>query len=74
MSRPSDDVRRRIQTEPDYIYLPRCNCSVQHLIRRHPDGVPTHTIAQALLLTEAEVEALYEEIVLKLRALMRAEQ
>ena len=62
------DPRTRISTDPDYIYLPRFDFSVEKLLDRYPDGVPEKLIAQGLLMTEEEVQALYEQTIQKLQA------
>lgn len=64
------DVRESIEFDPDYVYLKRFSFSVEKLLKRYPDGVPDHLIAQGLLLSEEEVEGLYESAVEKLRQIM----
>ena len=70
----ADDVRKKIMEEDDWIYCPRFNNSISCLLDRYPDGVPERIIAQVLLITEEEVEALYQGIVLKLREALREDE
>lgn len=60
----------RLYTDPDYIALKRFDYSINKLVERYPDGAPPKLIAQALLITEEEVEEIYQGIVLKLREAM----
>lgn len=64
------DQRKKIETDPDFIALKRFGYSLAVLVERHPEGVPDKMIAQALLISEAEVEELYEKAVASLRALV----
>lgn len=67
MATPEDDVRGLLCTDPDYIYCPRFDYSLAKLMERYPDGAPDRLIAQVLLITEEEVEASYQTVVMKLR-------
>jgi len=59
-----------LQTNPDYICLKRYGNSVERLLKRYPEGCPSHIIADALSMTEAEVEQKYQQIVLDLKSRM----
>lgn len=67
------DVRRRLETEEDFINLKRFGFSIREVMKRYPDGVPDRIIAQALGISEEEVEARYGEIVARLRETMKVE-
>lgn len=67
----SEEIRKRVLEDPDFIYLPRFDNSLSKLVERHPDGVPNRVIAQALMMTEDEVSALYDQVVVKLQQIMR---
>ncbi len=70
----SEEARLKIHSEADFIYLPRFENSINKLLRRYSGGpVPDRIIAQALLITEDEVQSLYEIIVIKLRTGMGVE-
>ena len=68
-----DEIRTRIQTEPDFINLKRFEYSLENVLERYPEGAPPRLIAQALLMTEEEVEELYQRTVLKLRDVMKVD-
>lgn len=70
----SDEVTNLIETDSDYVYLKRFDFSLNKLLERYPEGVPVRIIAQALFMTEEEVEATYESIVVKLRRFMGVEE
>lgn len=61
------ELLRRVATEPDFVNLKRYSYSLEKVLDRYPDGAPDRLIAQALCMSEEEVEELYEEVVLKLR-------
>lgn len=66
----TDEVMGRLEIDPDFVYLKRFNYSLRKLMLRYPDGCPTKVIAQALLVTEEDVEQLYSSAVEKMRNLM----
>ena len=70
----TDEVLRRIQEDPDFVYLKRFDYSLDKVVQRYPDGAPTRVIAQALMLTEEDVEDMYPQIVAKLQAIMGIEE
>jgi hypothetical protein len=59
-----------IESDPDFIYSKRFNYSLKELQLRYPDGCPDRIIAAVLMITEDDVEAVYQKIVLKLRNCM----
>jgi hypothetical protein len=68
-----NEARELISTDPDYIYLKRFEFSLAKLVEKHPAGVPDRVIAAALLITEDDVQDIYESIILKLREIMKIE-
>jgi len=68
-----DDQKKAelVRTDPDFIAIKRFNYDLDDLLERYPDGVPDHIIAAALLITEAQVQEMYDGIVLKLRETMK---
>ena len=72
MSRTLMDLKEAnmLQTNPDYICLKRYGNSVERLLKRYPEGCPSHIIADALSMTEDEVEQKYQQIVLDLKGKM----
>ena len=65
-----DDTLRKIEEDPDFINLKRYGYSLKRVLERYPDGAPENLIAQALCMTEDEVEEAYMDIVEVLRAEM----
>lgn len=63
----SQEARHLVETEPDFVAIKRFEYSLTKLMEKYPEGAPTKVIAQALLITEDEVEELYQQIILKLR-------
>lgn len=66
----SDEVRERLEKEPDFVYLPKFEFSLKKLMERYPEGVPDKLIAAGLMLTEEEAEDLFRSAVSKLRRSM----
>lgn len=64
----TEEATRLISTDPDFVYLKRYEYSMAKLMERYPDGAPDHTIAKALMITVEDVERVYQDIVLRLRA------
>jgi len=68
-----EETRRKIAEDPDFVNVKRFDNSLKKMLERYPDGAPPKAIAQALLMTEEEVEELYQQVVLKLRAALKVE-
>jgi hypothetical protein len=58
-----DDVTKRIQDEEDYIRSPKFGNSLTRLKLKNPEGVDDATIAKVLMISEEDVQKLYEEAV-----------
>lgn len=69
-----DEVKKLVETDEDFIYCKRFNNSLQQCIDRYPDGAPTKVIAQSLMMTEEEVEFTFNEVVKKLRNIMKVDE
>jgi hypothetical protein len=66
----STEVKNRLERDPDFVYLKRFDYSLKKVMLRYPDGCPTRVIAQALLLTEEDVEIMHQRIISRLQDLM----
>jgi hypothetical protein len=66
----TEELRRRIATEPDFIALKRFDFSLEKMLDRYPDGAPPRLVAQALLMAEEELDEFFEQTVAKLRSRM----
>lgn len=67
----SEETKRKIRSDPDFVALKRYNYSVERVLERFPDGAPVKLIAQGLMMTEPEVEELLQSVVLKLRTALK---
>lgn len=65
-----DETQAKLRNDPDFILIKRFNNSLAKLLDRYPEGAPDRIIAQALGITEEEVVAMYDKIVVKLRGMM----
>lgn len=68
-----DELRRRIELDPNFVNVKRFDYSLNKVLDRYPDGVPNKVIAQALMMQEEEIEEIYQRIVLKLRSALKVE-
>lgn len=69
----SNEAKQLIDTEPDFVYMKRFDYSLDKLMERYPDGAPTKIIAQAMMMTEDEVEELYQLVIVKMRQALKVE-
>lgn len=68
------DQKKLVAEDPDYVAMKRFENSLEKLLERYPDGCPDKVIAQALMVSEEEVEEMYQKAVLKLRMVMGVEK
>lgn len=64
------DIQRRILEEEDYIRCPKCGNSLNRFTTKSSEGIENATIARLLMMTEEEVERIYQEAVTILRKSM----
>lgn len=67
------DVQFAISHDPDFVNLKKFDFSVEKVLDRYPDGAPVRLIAQGLMMTEAEVQAMLHQVVRKLRTALGVE-
>ena len=63
----TEEKKKRINTEEDFIDYPKFKNSVKKLIEKYPDGVDDETIAKVLLMTEEEVNEIYLDSIEKIK-------
>lgn len=75
MAKKMDETTRLLMKDEDYCLLSRFGHSVTRLAERYErtEGCPDHLVAAALRISETEIAAEYQRIVLKLRELMGVE-
>jgi DNA-binding NarL/FixJ family response regulator len=62
-----DQKRKLIREDVDFVCLKRYDFSLKRVLERFPDGASDRIIAQALGITEAEVQEAYGRIIQKLK-------
>ena len=62
-----DSIVVKIVRDEDYVNLKRFGYSLKELMKRYPDGCPNNIIASALMMTESELENVWQGIVHQLR-------
>lgn len=65
-----DDIKKKILEEEDYIRSPKHNNSLNKFLVKNPEGAEDATIARVLMISEEEVQKLYEESINMLRESM----
>jgi DNA-binding NarL/FixJ family response regulator len=63
----TSEARLKAKQDPDFINLKRFDYSIEKLLERYPEGAPNKLIAQGLMLSEDEVDTIFNNIILKLR-------
>lgn len=69
----TDQARKLIHEDEDFVYCKRFNFSLAEMEKRHPDGCPDRLIAAVLMITEDDVTNELTAIVLQLRDEMGVE-
>jgi|WetSurMetagenome_2_1015567.scaffolds.fasta_scaffold1018889_2 hypothetical protein len=62
------DNKEKILHEEDFVAIKRYNNSLTKLLERYPNGCPEHIVAQALEITDKEVEENYQRIIACIRS------
>lgn len=62
-----EQMRNLIDNDSDWIAVKRFDFSLRKLLDRYPDGVPNRVIAQALQMSEENIEEMYQKLLVKLR-------
>lgn len=63
-----DEIWRRLNTEPDFVCLPRYGGSLKRVLARYPDGAPDKVVADAMQISVSDLQRLLATAVQKLRA------
>lgn len=67
-------IKKKIMEDEDFVYCPRLGNSLSKLIEKYPDGVDDERIQKILLLSEKEVNEIYESAIKKLRDALKDEE
>jgi len=67
----TNEIKERLQSDPDFINIKRFDYSMKKLLERYPDGAPPNVIAQGLMMTEEELEVMYQNILGKMREIIK---
>lgn len=68
-----NDIQTKIAEEEDYIHCLKYNHSLAKLLNKNPDGVSKDLIAKYLLISEKQVDKIYNQAVKILRKKMLGE-
>lgn len=64
-----EEKKRKILSDDDWIDYPKYKNSIEKLIeKKYPNGAPNDVIAKALMMSEEEVEEVYQGVIEKLRS------
>lgn len=62
-----NELQQKVLTEEDYVRAPKFSNSLAKFLARNSDGVENATIARLLMISEEEVEKIFNEAVVMLR-------
>lgn len=62
-----NELQQKVLEEEDYIRAPKFSNSLAKFLSRNSDGVENATIARLLMISEDEVEKIFQEAVVMLR-------
>ena len=68
-----DEIKEKIENDPDFIWSPKYDNSLEKFMHRHDEGVETNHAAKVLLMEPSEVESIYERALKNLKKLMGAD-
>ena|GEM_PF-2632473 len=68
-----EEIRKKIENDPDYIYNPKMGNSLKKMVDRYPDGIEDEKIAKVLCMDIEEMNNIYESILVKLRKVLKVE-
>ena len=63
----NNDETSKLNTDPDYINLPKYGYSLKKFLSNHPHGTTDSMICKALCISQKELEDLYRSAILKLK-------
>lgn len=66
----NEDIKKKILEDPDFIKSFKYGNSLSKFLSRNQEELQNNTIARLLMLTEKEVEEIYQEAIDKLRSSM----
>jgi hypothetical protein len=66
-----NELYRKIRNEVDYIRCPKCANSLSKFLSKNAEGVENSAIARLLMVSEEEVEKIYNDAVRMLRSGMK---
>lgn len=58
-----DDIQKRILEDEDYIKCPKFSNSLSKFISKNPEGAEDASIARFLMMSEEQVDKIYQEAV-----------
>ena len=65
---PQSVMKHKINTDPDFINLTKASNSLKKAVEMFPNGMEIQNIAKALLMSEKEVEEVFDSALKKLRS------
>jgi hypothetical protein len=65
-----NEIRQKINEEDDFVNLKRLDFSLEKALIKYQEGCPDKVIAQALAMTEEDVEEFYQKTITKLQYIM----
>lgn len=67
----TEEKKRKIAEEEDFIDYPKFKNSLKNLIDKYPNGVENDVIAKVLMLKQEEVEKIYQKSIEKIKKTLK---
>lgn len=74
MKTKEQEIKRKIEEDPDFINSPRYDNSLAVFALKNDDGVDDSYISKVLLISEEEVLKLYDKAISSLKKIMQGNQ
>lgn len=64
----NEELKKRIEEDPDFINMPRCEDSLNVFEKKYPDGAKNNeVISKALMISEEELKRRFDDILEDIR-------
>lgn len=71
MDNKSKDLKKQVETDPEFINSKKYKYKLSRYKKAHPDKTPDRQIAYMLACTEEEIQEIYETIINKARQILK---
>lgn len=69
-----DNLHKKVFDDEDFVKCPKCGNSLNKYLSKHQDTIPPNVAARLLMMSEEEVETLYQEAVQMMQDRMKKDE